>query len=30
MAGLALTSATELSFNVEGFLAAVCTNLSEW
>lgn len=30
MIGLALTSATELSFNVPGFVAALCTNLSEW
>jgi len=29
MIGLALTSATELSFNVPGFVAALCTNLSE-
>lgn len=29
MAGLALCSATELSFNLEGFLAALLTNLSE-
>ena len=30
MGGLALCSATELSFNVKGFTAALCTNLSEW
>ncbi|XP_014676968.1 PREDICTED: solute carrier family 35 member E2-like isoform X2 [Priapulus caudatus] len=30
MAGLFLCSATELSFNLMGFLAALATNLSEW
>ncbi len=30
MAGLALCSATELSFNMEGFIAVLLTNLSEW
>lgn len=30
MAGLALCSANELSFNLEGFIAALLTNLSEW
>lgn len=30
MMGLALCSATELSFNLEGFIAALLTNLSEW
>lgn len=30
MAGLALTSAYELSFNIQGFLAALGTNITEW
>ena len=30
MSGLALCSAYELSFNIEGFLAALGTNISEW
>lgn len=30
MLGLALCSATELSFNMEGFIAVLLTNLSEW
>lgn len=30
MGGLALCSANELSFNLPGFLASLCTNLSEW
>jgi len=30
MSGLALCSATELSFNIEGFIASILTNLSEW
>lgn len=30
MVGLALCSATELSFNMEGFIAVLLTNLSEW
>jgi len=29
MSGLALCSATELSFNIEGFIASILTNLSE-
>lgn len=30
MTGLALCSAYELSFNIEGFVAALLTNVSEW
>lgn len=30
MGGLALCSATELSFNMQGFIAVLLTNLSEW
>ena len=30
MAGLALCSATEASFKLEGFVFALATNLSEW
>lgn len=30
MGGLALCSAYELSFNIQGFIAALATNLTEW
>ena len=30
MSGLALCSAYELSFNVQGFIAALSTNITEW
>lgn len=30
MMGLALTSAYDLSFNITGFLAALCNNLTDW
>ena len=30
MLGLALCSAYELSFNIQGFIAAIATNLTEW
>lgn len=30
MGGLALATATELSFDLRGFLAAMLTNLTEW
>ena len=30
MGGLALCSAYELSFNIQGFIAALGTNLTEW
>ena len=30
MSGLALCSAYELSFNLQGFIAALATNLTEW
>lgn len=30
MGGLALCSATELSFNFIGFIAAMATNFTEW
>ena len=30
MLGLALCSTYELSFNIQGFIAALATNLTEW
>jgi solute carrier family 35 protein E2 len=30
MGGLALCSAYELSFNIQGFIAALATNITEW
>lgn len=30
MGGLALCSATEAKFNIDGFLLALATNISEW
>lgn len=30
MGGLALCSLYELSFNIQGFMAALATNLTEW